>query len=219
MRRWDDAAGGIGPPRVWSALAPLGPHRPEASPRATSPLCGGEKTRLSHTVRAFPSPLGEGGRRPDEGDSSCWHRDLPLTLALSQGRGNAVATGKSAKLIRPPPTPGDNGFGFRDGRHELSHLCPEASGACPRLGDDSPKLRQGLRTGPGALNDRPHVPAALETGWRQPGKTPRAGCQDTWTTQSHRTHRCPPASRSLPPALRRAEPKAWVCGRSGEHAA
>jgi len=128
-------------------------------------------------ARHFPSPLGEGGRRPDEGDSFCTYLGLPLTLPLSQGRGKAPRRTKSRKLILPPFDPWETSLGFRDGRHELSHLCPEASGACPRVGCDTPKLRQGVRPGRGALNDRPHLPDALESGWRQPGKTPRTGCR------------------------------------------
>ena len=80
------------------------------------------------------------------------------------------------KLIRTPSTASDNALGFRDGRRELSHLCPETSGACPRVGCDIPKLRQGVRPGRGALNDRPHLPDALESGARASGKSPRTGC-------------------------------------------
>ncbi|MFT6661550.1 MAG: hypothetical protein ACJA0K_001542 [Maricaulis maris] len=36
------------------------------------------------------------------GDFSCTHRDLPLTLALSQGRGKVRSARKSRKLILPP---------------------------------------------------------------------------------------------------------------------
>ena len=135
------------------------------------------------------------------GESSCVHRDLPLTLALSQGRGKAPPSIKSRKLILPPYPPAHNALGFRDGRHELSHLCPEASGACPRLGCDTPKLRQGVRPGRGALNDRPHLPVVLETGWRQPGKTPRTGCRRCHVIQINPMSAL--AGIPFPPILRR----------------
>ena len=82
--------------------------------------------------------------------------------------------------------PSDNALGFRDGRHELSHLCPETSGACPRIGDDIPKLRQGVRPGRGALNDRPHLPGALESVARASGKSPRTGCRRCHVIKSNR---------------------------------
>ncbi len=167
-------------------------------------------TGLIPSALSLPSPLGEGGRRPDEGANARDHRDLPLTLALSQGRGKAPRRTKSRKLILPLAGPWDTACGFRDGRHELSHLCPETSGACPRLGSDIPMLRQGVRPGRGALNDRPHLPDALESGWRQPGKTPQAGCRGHHGHRrpATRTPRCPPASRFLPPPPQsRAEPQ------------
>jgi hypothetical protein len=108
----------------------------------------------------------------------------PLSDPLPKER-NAPRTRKNHKTYPRPFRLSDNGFGFRGGRHELSHLCPETSGACPRVGCDSPKLRQGVRPGRGALNDRPHLPDALESGWRQPGKTPRTGCR------GHHGHRRP----------------------------
>ncbi len=134
------------------------------------------RTPFIPAVRPFPSPLGEGARSADEGENSCWHRGLPLTLALSRGRGKMRSGEKSRKLILTPFDPWETALGFRDGRHELSHLCPGTCGACPHIGDDIPKFRQGVRPGRGALNDRPHLPDALESGWRQPGKTPCAGC-------------------------------------------
>ena len=42
------------------------------------------------------------------GDFSCAHRDLPLTLALSQGRGKVSSAKKSGKLILPPFAPSHN---------------------------------------------------------------------------------------------------------------
>ncbi len=56
----------------------------------------------------FPSPLGEGARSADEGESSCSLRDLPLTLALSHGRGKTALPEKITKLIRPPLAPPHN---------------------------------------------------------------------------------------------------------------
>ena len=53
----------------------------------------------------FPSPLGEGARSADEGEFSCAHRDLPLTLPLSQGRGKTCSAKKSRKLIPTPSAP------------------------------------------------------------------------------------------------------------------
>ena len=38
------------------------------------------------------------------------------------------------KTYPHPSRSGDNACGFRDGRRELSHLCPETCGACPRTG-------------------------------------------------------------------------------------
>jgi len=59
------------------------------------------KRELIPAVHPFPSPLGEDGRRPDEGGFSCYHSDLPLTLTLSPGRGKAFRAKKIKKLIRP----------------------------------------------------------------------------------------------------------------------
>ncbi len=73
-------------------------------------------------------------------------------------------------------------------------MCPETSGACPRVGGDNPMFRQGVRPGRGALNDRPHLPDALESGWRQPGKSSRTGCR------GHHGHRRPPTGH---PGVRR----------------
>ena len=39
-------------------------------------------------MRQVPSPLGEGGRRPDEGFDFDESKSSPLTLALSPRRGN-----------------------------------------------------------------------------------------------------------------------------------
>jgi|GEM_PF-1986380 len=103
--------------------------------------------------------------------------NLRRSLGPGLRRDDGVWGGCLKKTYPHPSPPGDNALGFRDGRHELSHLCPEASGACPRLGCDSPKLRQGVRPGRGALNDRPHLPDALESVARASGKSPRTGCR------------------------------------------
>ena len=68
----------------------------------------------------------------------------PSSWPSPKGEGKRALPEKSRKLILPPRPPAHNALGFRDGRHELSHLCPEASGACPRFGCDIPKLRQGV---------------------------------------------------------------------------
>ncbi len=92
-------------------------------------------------------------------------------------RDDGVWGGDRDKPIPTPSTQHHNRFGFRDGRHELSHLCPETSGACPGSGVTADMHWQGVRPGRGALNDRPHLPDALESGWRQPGKSSRTGCR------------------------------------------
>ncbi len=91
----------------------------QAAPRAGKDL----PSRLVPVVYAIPSPLGEGGRRPDEGEFSCAHRDLPLTPALSQERGKACSDRKSRKLVLPPRRPTHNALGFRgESVRENSHL-------------------------------------------------------------------------------------------------
>jgi len=135
-------------------------------------------------------PWPEAGR----GQKSLLSRKLtPHPAPLTKER-NAPRTRKNHKTYPRPLRPSDNGFGFRDGRHELSQLCPGTCGACPRDGCDNPKLRQGVRPGRGALNDRPHLPGALESGARASGKSPRAGCR------GHHGHRRPPTGH---PGVRR----------------
>ena len=66
--------------------------------------------------------------------------------------------------------------GFRDGRHELSHLCPGACGARPRLVGDSIRLRRGHLRGH-RQKARPARACRFRDGpARDPGKSPRAGC-------------------------------------------
>ncbi len=66
--------------------------------------------------------------------------------------------------------------GFRDGRHELSPLCPGACGARPRLVGDSIRLRRGHLRGH-RQKARPERACRFRDGpARDPGKSPRAGC-------------------------------------------
>ena len=66
--------------------------------------------------------------------------------------------------------------GFRDGRHELSPLCPGACGARPRLVGDSIRLRRGHLRGH-RQKARPARACRFRDGpARDPGKSPRAGC-------------------------------------------
>ena len=102
---------------------------------------------------------------------------LRRNLGPGVRRDDGKWSGCLKKTYPPPFPPSDNALGFRDGRHGPCHLCPETCGACPRVGDDVPMLRQGVRSGPGALNDRPSVPGALESGARASGKSPRTGCR------------------------------------------
>ncbi len=179
---------------LWTLPPILNAYPPPSAPH-TAILT---KVRTQSRRRGFPNlgnslrrRLGPGLRRDDGGWGGNFHKTYPR-----------------------PSIPSDNALGFRDGRHGPCHLCPETSGACPRLGDDIPMLRQGVRPGRGALNDRPHLPGALESGWRQPGKTPQAGCRGHHGHRrpATRTPRCPPASRFLPPPPQsRAEPDAHAC--------
>ena len=67
-------------------------------------------------------------------------------------------------------------IGFRDGRHELSPLCPGACGARPRLVGDSIRLRRGHLRGH-RHKARPARACRFRDGpARDPGKSPRAGC-------------------------------------------
>jgi hypothetical protein len=65
-------------------------------------------------------------------------------------------------------------FSGREARAQS--LVPGSVRSLSAYGGDIPILRQGVRHGRGALNDRPHLPVALESGARASGKTPRAGC-------------------------------------------
>ena len=160
------------------------------SGRRLSPLC---------TNFLLPWEKVAGGRM--RGISPALTGIYPSPWPSPKGEGKRALPEKSRKLILPPRPPAHNALGFRDGRHELSHLCPEASGACPRVGCDTPKLRQGVRPGRGALNDRPHLPDALESGWRQPGKTPRTGCRRCHVIQINPMSTL--AGIPFPPILRR----------------
>lgn len=65
-------------------------------------------------------------------------------------------------------------FSGREARAQS--LVPGSVRSLSAYGGDIPILRQGVRHGRGALNDRPHLPVALESGARASGKSPRAGC-------------------------------------------
>ena len=81
--------------------------------------------------------------------------------------GKLIPAGSSAPILAD---------GFRDGRHELSHLCPGACGARPRLVGDSIRLRRGHLRGH-RQKARPARACRFRDGpARDPGKSPRAGC-------------------------------------------
>ncbi len=172
--------------------------------RPDFPFCGmaaRRKGNLSPTSRpktVILTQVRTQFRRPDFANPG---NSLRRRLGPGLRRDDGGWGGNFHKTYPRPSFPSDNALGFRDGRHGPCHLCPETSGACPRLGDDIPMLRQGVRPGRGALNDRPHLPGALESGWRQPGKPPQAGCRGHHGHRrpATRTPRCPPASRFLPP--------------------
>ena len=84
--------------------------------------------------------------------------------------------GPGRKLIPAGSTARMLADGFRDGRHELSPLCPGACGARPRLVGDSIRLRRGHLRGH-RQKARPERACRFRDGpARDPGKSPRAGC-------------------------------------------
>ena len=84
--------------------------------------------------------------------------------------------GRGRKLIPALSTARKIVSGFRDGRHELSPLCPGACGARPRLVGDSIRLRRGHLRGH-RQKARPARACRFRDGpARDPGKSPRAGC-------------------------------------------
>ncbi len=84
--------------------------------------------------------------------------------------------GRVGKLIPTPSFALTIVSGFRDGRHELSPLCPGACGARPRLVGDSIRLRRGHLRGH-RQKARPDRACRFRDGpARDPGKSPRAGC-------------------------------------------
>ena len=84
--------------------------------------------------------------------------------------------GRVGKLIPVRSTARKIVSGFRDGRHELSPLCPGACGARPRLVGDSIRLRRGHLRGH-RQKARPARACRFRDGpARDPGKSPRAGC-------------------------------------------
>ena len=106
--------------------------------------------------------------------------------------------GDSEDVIRPLPFARILADGFRDGRHELSPLCPGTCGACPRCGGDIRQHRQDHRQGRPALTPDRVRPSGFGTGpARAPGKSPRAGCPGHHLTYTS-TRRCPAASRTPP---------------------
>ncbi len=80
--------GASAPRRILSLAPPCGAPLTPCALRAPGPLPGRGEAGYPR-CEPLPSPWGEGARSADEGDSSRFHRDLPLTLTLSQGRGKA----------------------------------------------------------------------------------------------------------------------------------
>ena len=94
--------GGASAPRRILSLAPhRGAPLTPCALRAPGPLPDRGEAGYPR-CEPLPSPWGEGARSADEGDSSRFHRDLPLTLTLSRGRGEACFL---RKLIPTPLTP------------------------------------------------------------------------------------------------------------------
>jgi hypothetical protein len=171
---------------------------------------GAEERRLSPPCTTFLLPWEKVRVARMRGDAPVFTGVYPSPRPSPKGEGKRALPEKSRKLILPPRPPAHNALGFRDGRHELSHLCPEASGACPRVGCDIPKLRQGVRPGRGALNDRPHLPDALESGARASGKSPRTGCWRCHVFQIKPVDGIGRHPVPLPPKRQAMSP--WRCG-------
>ncbi len=175
---------------------PEGPMRGRRVGAHSKPFPGAASRRAPHPLRAaalrdlspagerqlipllhpFPSPLGEGARSADEGGFSCTHRDLPLTLALSQGRGKVSSAKKSRKLIpahqthrilTPVPRHSRPGLVIRGrweyGARPVAWNHRQTNPAWPSVGRRH--------------KARPLLPAGFETGpARGPSKSPCARC-------------------------------------------
>ena len=102
---------------------------------------------------------------------------------LGGGYRKLIPTGSTARMLAD---------GFRDGRHELSPLCPGACGARPRLVGDSIRLRRGHLRGH-RQKARPARACRFRDGpARDPGKSPRAGCLGHHHQTFKSDTRCPP---------------------------
>ena len=135
--------------------------------------CPAKAGRRSGTHNPGLSPdsacLPERSARMGPGAAACLRR-------LSGRDDNRTARSGYRKLIPARSTARKIVSGFRDGRHELSPLCPGACGARPRLVGDSIRLRRGHLRGH-RQKARPARACRFRDGpARDPGKSPRAGC-------------------------------------------
>jgi hypothetical protein len=130
-------------------------------------------TLLYPRFSALPSPLGEGA---PEGRMRRILREIPRFTPHPDPLPRERESAALHKTYPHPLHPVGHWLRFSGREARAQSLVPGSVRSLSAYGGDSPILRQGVRHGRGALNDRPHLPVALESGARASGKTPRAGC-------------------------------------------
>ena len=165
----------------------------------SAPACGGSGPERSFGTKGAPA---SGGRGSCLAPAPPRDARRPLRLAGSAppprgGGGILIPTLKTCERLL---------LDVREERHELSPLCPEVGGACPREGVTSraPAGRPARSDG----TKRPtRIPAGLETGARAFGKSPRAGGSRLSHTLRNHAGRQSPAARTplIPPRWKPVE--------------
>ena len=133
----------------------------------SAPARGGSGPKRSFGSKGAPA---QGGRGLHLAPTPPRVARRPLRLAGSA----PPPRGGGGKLIPTPKTCERLLLDFREERRELSPLCPEVCGACPREGVTS-RAPAGHPARSDGTKRPTRIPAGLETGARASGKSPRAG--------------------------------------------
>ena len=139
----------------WRGLNPRHPDEGQDPDRKVGP--GG---RGSCQPQPPPSPWGEGAaKRRMRGDGkvfaiTCKHRDFPLSRRMRATLSPRERECRPSQTYPHPENLWDTYLDFREERRELSPLCPEVCGACPREGVTS-QAPAGPSPGPHGTRSRP----------------------------------------------------------------